>query len=471
MPAVKFYELDTSRRLQMLVDEGLIDERDRATLVPSRALPEDIGSHLIENHIGAFPVPLGLAEHFLIDGRALRVPMATEEPSVIAAAGNAAQRVARSGGFHTRASRRGIVAQIVFRQGDGVGGGRCDADDRADGVGVGGDASGNRSGGRSGKRGLASFLAAHRREIGDVADRAHPTLRSHGGGLCGIEVRRTGEFVEFDLLIATGEAMGANTVNTIAEAVAAYLSARLAGFDLLMAILSNKADDQRVHVEARIAAADLATSTMPGDEVASRIAAAARFAEQSDLRAATHNKGVMNGIVAAALAAGNDVRNVVAAAYADLDAEQRTWTSWRVADGGLCGSIDMPMPIGVVGGAVSTLPVARLAMTMLGHPGADELMGIIASVGLASNLSAMRALVTQGIQAGHMHLQLRSLAMTTGAQGRELEVLTRRLQADPSRASLERARVLLDAIRAEHASKGEASAGRVHTADGREMIE
>ena len=451
MPAVKFYELDTSRRLQMLVDEGLIDERDRATLVPSRALPEDIGSHLIENHIGAFPVPLGLAEHFLIDGRALRVPMATEEPSVIAAAGNAAQRVARSGGFHTRASRRGIVAQIVFRQGDGVGG----------------DASGN----RSGKRGLASFLAAHRREIGDVADRAHPTLRSHGGGLCGIEVRRTGEFVEFDLLIATGEAMGANTVNTIAEAVAAYLSARLAGFDLLMAILSNKADDQRVHVEARIAAADLATSTMPGDEVASRIAAAARFAEQSDLRAATHNKGVMNGIVAAALAAGNDVRNVVAAAYADLDAEQRTWTSWRVADGGLCGSIDMPMPIGVVGGAVSTLPVARLAMTMLGHPGADELMGIIASVGLASNLSAMRALVTQGIQAGHMHLQLRSLAMTTGAQGRELEVLTRRLQADPSRASLERARVLLDAIRAEHASKGEASAGRVHTADGREMIE
>lgn len=451
MPAVKFYELDTSRRLQMLVDEGLIDERDRATLVPSRALPEDIGSHLIENHIGAFPVPLGLAEHFLIDGRALRVPMATEEPSVIAAAGNAAQRVARSGGFHTRASRRGIVAQIVFRQGDGVGG----------------DASGN----RSGKRGLASFLAAHRREIGDVADRAHPTLRSHGGGLCGIEVRRTGEFVEFDLLIATGEAMGANTVNTIAEAVAAYLSARLAGFDLLMAILSNKADDQRVHVEARIAAADLATSTMPGDEVASRIAAAARFAEQSDLRAATHNKGVMNGIVAAALAAGNDVRNVVAAAYADLDAEQRTWTSWRVADGGLCGSIDMPMPIGVVGGAVSTLPVARLAMTMLGHPGADELMGIIASVGLASNLSAMRALVTQGIQAGHMHLQLRSLAMTTGAQGRELEVLTRRLQADPSRASMERARVLLDAIRAEHASKGEASAGRVHTADGREMIE
>ncbi|WP_161786317.1 3-hydroxy-3-methylglutaryl-CoA reductase [Bifidobacterium mongoliense] len=452
---MKFYELDTSRRLQMLVDEGLIDERDRATLAPSRALPEDIGSHLIENHIGAFPVPLGLAEHFLIDGRALRVPMATEEPSVIAAAGNAAQRVARSGGFHTRASRRGIVAQIVFRQGDGVGG----------------DASGNRSGGRSGKRGLASFLAAHRREIGDVADRAHPTLRSHGGGLCGIEVRRTGEFVEFDLLIATGEAMGANTVNTIAEAVAAYLSARLAGFDLLMAILSNKADDQRVHVEARIAAADLATSTMPGDEVASRIAAAARFAEQSDLRAATHNKGVMNGIVAAALAAGNDVRNVVAAAYADLDAEQRTWTSWRVADGGLCGSIDMPMPIGVVGGAVSTLPVARLAMTMLGHPGADELMGIIASVGLASNLSAMRALVTQGIQAGHMHLQLRSLAMTTGAQGRELEVLTRRLQADPSRASLERARVSLDAIRAEHASKGEASAGRVHTADGREMIE
>lgn len=439
----------------MLVDEGLIDERDRATLAPSRALPEDIGSHLIENHIGAFPVPLGLAEHFLIDGRALRVPMATEEPSVIAAAGNAAQRVARSGGFHTRASRRGIVAQIVFRQGDGVGG----------------DASGNRSGGRSGKRGLASFLAAHRREIGDVADRAHPTLRSHGGGLCGIEVRRTGEFVEFDLLIATGGAMGANTVNTIAEAVAAYLSARLAGFDLLMAILSNKADDQRVHVEARIAAADLATSTMPGDEVASRIAAAARFAEQSDLRAATHNKGVMNGIVAAALAAGNDVRNVIAAAYADLDAEQRTWTSWRVADGGLCGSIDMPMPIGVVGGAVSTLPVARLAMTMLGHPGADELMGIIASVGLASNLSAMRALVTQGIQAGHMHLQLRSLAMTTGAQGRELEVLTRRLQADPSRASLERARVSLDAIRAEHASKGEASAGRVHTADGREMIE
>jgi hydroxymethylglutaryl-CoA reductase len=458
---------------------------------------------MVENHIGDFPVPLGLAEHFLIDGEQYLIPMATEEPSVIAAAGNAAQRIACSGGFHTDSTRGGITAQIVFRRGQS--GDSVDAvDEDADGVGgtpvgAGGDISssailaemnvdGSAADSQQTKNPWRDFLHAHIARISEIAQQAHPTLASHGGGLRSVSARRTGdidavghgamnddvlnhagnctennaksiasnsvgtcagEFIEFDLLIDPGAAMGANTVNTIAEAVSRYLAEQLPHCELLMAILSNCAPEQRAKACACIDDELLATKDMPGAQVAERIAAASRFAQVSELRATTHNKGIMNGVNAVVLASGNDTRNVNAAAYADLSERHRTWTDWRFDGERLIGEIDMPMPIGSVGGAISTLPMAKLAMRLLRQPSAETLMGIIASVGLASNLSAMRALVTRGIQAGHMNLQLQSLAMMAGAQGAEAEELIRWLRANPRQASLAAAQEQLRRLRGE----------------------
>jgi hydroxymethylglutaryl-CoA reductase len=533
----KFYELSTDERLSQLISDRQLTAAD-AALLRHGGLNADIASRMVENHIGDFPVPLGLAEHFLIDGERYLIPMATEEPSVIAAASNAAQRIARSGGFRTNSVRSGITAQIVFRSGwsdgsvDAVGtaGGTHSDAGFAGGSDAGSDASssvmlaeanvaGNAAGScagvapvrldspratscRAGKgdghaQGAAGvchmnnnpwddFLHAHIARISEIAQQAHPTLASHGGGLRSVSVRRTGdigaveqsapdngtlnragsyarngakaaaansirayagEFIEFDLLIDPGAAMGANTVNTIAEAVSRYLAEQLHQYELLMAILSNCAPQQRAKASACINAELLATKDMSGTRVAERIAAASRFAQASGLRAATHNKGIMNGINAVVLASGNDTRNVNAAAYADLDDRRRTWTQWRFDGAQLIGEIDMPMPIGSVGGAISTLPTAKLAMRLLRRPSAEALMGIIASVGLASNLSAMRALVTRGIQAGHMNLQLQSLAMMAGAQGDETEKLVRWLRANPSRASFAAAQEQLRQLR------------------------
>ena len=426
---MKFYERDTESRLRLLAAEGSLATQDLELLSDCAALPRAVAEHLIENQIGVFPVPLGLAEHMLVDGHAYRVPMATEEPSVIAAVSNAAQRVARSGGFHTQVLREGIPAQIVFL-----------------------DHSHTREDVQATQ--MQEFLAARQDTITCVADDAHPTLRSHGGGLRSVTAQAHDGFLEFDLLIDPGEAMGANIVNTIAQAVARYLGSQLPGHEPLMAILSNATAQQRVRASAEITMQSLATSDMSGETVARRIVEAARFAQCSGLRAATHNKGVMNGINAVVLATGNDTRNVSAAAYADLDDSRRTWTTWTIRTEGrkpglLRGTIDIPLPIGSVGAAISTLPMAGLAMRLLGQPSASQLMGIMASVGLASNLSAMRALVTRGIQAGHMKLQLSSLAMMAGAQGRELDDLTAALRHNPAQANLTEARRLLTQLRAD----------------------
>lgn len=416
----KFYELTTAQRLGQLRSHGVLDNDDLPILTEGSALPTAVASNMVENHIGAFPVPLGLAEHFLIDGERYIVPMAVEEPSVIAAAGNAAQRIASSGGFRTFVERRGITAQIVF----------ADVPETVD---------------------LKRFVAEHDTQLHQIAYDAHPSLETHGGGLRSITTHAGAGFAELDLLIDPADAMGANVVNTIAEAIAGYCKQELPELDLLMAILSNNAGTQRARSEVRIDVENLATSAMSGHLVAERIAEAARFAEISPLRAATHNKGIMNGINAVVLATGNDTRNVNAAAYADLDEQRRTWTHWSLdeASGQLVGLIDLPLPLGSVGGAMSVLPAAKIALKILRHPNAERLMSIVVSVGLASNLSAMRALVTKGIQAGHMNLQFKSLAISAGARPDELDAVVASLRADPAHASLRAAKDALSDLRPE----------------------
>lgn len=410
----KFYELSTEQRLQQLQEHGILTASEKALFRENIALPTTIANRLVENQIGTFSLPLGLANHFLIDGHQYLVPMAVEEPSVIAAASNAAQRVARSGGFTTQVQRQGIRAQIVFV-------------------------------GQLGQPG--QFLRAQQKTIKQFALQAHPSLIEHGGGLRQIMVQQQEEFVEFQLLIDPGEAMGANVVNTIAEAVGHYLQTQLPQLEYLMAILSNHAPEQRVQAVAEVQFAQLQTSNLSGEVIARKIVQASKLAQISLARAATHNKGIMNGVQAVVLATGNDTRNVAASVYAGLNDQHRSLSSWHLTPKGLRGVLNLNLPLGSVGGAISTLPLAQINLKILQHPSAAQLMRIIASVGLASNLAALRALVTQGIQAGHMNLQLQSLALMAGARNAEIDLIVKQLRQQPQQANLAQAKALITKLR------------------------
>lgn len=414
---MKFRDMSTEERLRMLLSEGHLDEQDTGLLAQSPGLPTDVASNMIENQIGTFPVPLGLAQHFIIDGKPTIVPLALEEPSVIAAASNAAKRCYETGGFTTSVKRGGLTGQVVFN-------GTLDQPEQ--------------------------FLKEHREAVEVVAQTAHPSLVAHGGGLRNIEVLtyRECNFIEFRLTIDPAEAMGANVVNTICEAVGHYLCEQAPSLKLLMAILSNNAPLQSAHAQAVFPFTQLSTAQMDGAQVAERMILASTFAEISQQRAATQNKGIMNGVDAVILATGNDTRNIAAAAYSVLNPEHRTWTHWTVSENCLIGDIDIPMPLGAIGGAISTLPVAQLVMKLLGNPSASQLMGIAASVGLASNMAALFAIVTDGIQKGHMNLQLRSLAIMAGATGeQQIEQVANLLRQDVKLASLDIAKKAVSQIK------------------------
>lgn len=419
---IKFYKLTTSQRIERLYQEGYLSQADFDFLQNGSILTSQTGSHLIENYIGNFSLPLGIADHFMIDQQDYLIPMVTEEPSVIAAACNAAQIISHCGGFQTQVQRVGIRGQIVFQ-------GRLLT---------------------NGKQ----FLQQQYSQLKKIADQTHPTLKQHGGGLKNITVQKYDDFVEFDLLIDSAEAMGANIVNTILEAEAHYLQQQLPELQLLMAILSNHNSQQLAQSQVKIKVSELATEQMYGLQVAQRIVAASHFAEISIARAATHNKGIMNGIIAVALATGNDTRNLSAAIYSFVNEQHSLLTNWQLQGQKLIGTIKVPLPLGSVGGAISTLPSAQLALRILRQPNAVQLMGIIASVGLASNLAALRALVTTGIQSGHMNLQWQSLALMAGAQAQEITPLVAYLTKYPQKANLAAVKLKLKQLRKEHKNHG-----------------
>lgn len=419
---IKFYKLTTSQRIERLYQEGYLSQADFDFLQNGSILTSQTGSHLIENYIGNFSLPLGIADHFMIDQQDYLIPMVTEEPSVIAAACNAAQIISHCGGFQTQVQRVGIRGQIVFQ-------GRLLT---------------------NGKQ----FLQQQYSQLKKIADQTHPTLKQHGGGLKNITVQKYDDFVEFDLLIDSAEAMGANIVNTILEAEAHYLQQQLPELQLLMAILSNHNSQQLAQSQVKIKVNELATEQMYGLQVAQRIVAASHFAEISIARAATHNKGIMNGIIAVALATGNDTRNLSAAIYSFVNEQHSLLTNWQLQGQKLIGTIKVPLPLGSVGGAISTLPSAQLALRILRQPNAVQLMGIIASVGLASNLAALRALVTTGIQSGHMNLQWQSLALMAGAHAQEITSLVDYLNKYPQKANLAAVKLKLKQLRKEHENHG-----------------
>jgi len=340
-----------------------------------------VADRVVENAVGVYALPLGVGLNFVINGRDVLVPMAVEEPSVIAAASNAARMVREGGGFVADADDPVMTAQIEI-----VG---VDDPDAA-----------------------RARVEAARDELLALAHATLPRLADRGGGARELEVRTLPGRVIVHVHIDCRDAMGANMVNTVAEALGEKV-ARLARGRSGLRILTNLCDRRRVRVKARVPARALATEALDGDAVRDGIVAASRFAEDDPYRAATHNKGIMNGVDAVVIATGNDWRGVEAGAHAFAAADGRyrplaVWRQENSAGGDLVGQLEMPMAVGTVGGTLHAHAGARLAQRLLGVTDAKELAMIVGSAGLASNLAALRALATEGIQRGHMALHRKS---------------------------------------------------------------
>jgi hydroxymethylglutaryl-CoA reductase len=400
-----FYKLPTAEKIQQVADRCGLDEEDVRALEAHGALPRDVSERMIENAIGTLEVPLGVGLNFLINGRDYLVPMAIEEPSVVAAVSFAAKIVREAGGFTAEADRQVMLSQVqVTEYGD--------------------------------LETARSALLESREELLALANSFHPSLLTRGGGAFDIEVRvlpapegPAGEpLLVLQLLVDTQDAMGANIVNTMAEGVAPMVEQRTGG-RVFLRILSNLADRRLARAECRIPYALLEDFGQSGERIAYGVWQASRFAEADPYRAATHNKGIMNGVDAVALATGNDWRAIEAGAhaFAARDGQYRPLSTWRMDDGHLVGRLELPLQVGTVGGPIRVHPTARLSLKMLGSPGARELSRVMAAVGLAQNFAAVRALGSVGIQKGHMAMHARCVAVTAGARGEQVERIARRM--------------------------------------------
>ncbi|HMU40697.1 MAG TPA: hydroxymethylglutaryl-CoA reductase, degradative [Pseudomonadota bacterium] len=414
-----FYKLSVRERVLFMRDLlGLPDEA--VAEWEKGGLSVEQANHMVENVIGTYALPLGLGLNFQVNGRDYVVPMCVEEPSVIAAASNAARMVREGGGFFAEADPPVMIAQVQL----------YDVPDTT--------------------RGTQAILA-EKAALLAACDKAQPGLVRRGGGARDLEVRTLLPSGETDcgktdcgktdcgktdsgmlvvhLLVDCCDAMGANLVNTMAEAVAPLL-ASLSGGCFGLRILSNLADKRCVRVRCRVPAQVLQSERFDGVAVRDGIVLASRFAELDPYRAATHNKGILNGIDPVVLATGNDWRGVEAGAhaFAARTGVYRPLATWRAQeDGFLHGSLELPLAVGTVGGTLRVHPGARLALKLLCVRSAQELAMVIASVGLASNLAALRALAAEGIQQGHMSLHARSVAVSAGATGEWVELVAAEL--------------------------------------------
>jgi hydroxymethylglutaryl-CoA reductase len=398
-----FRSLAPEQRRRALAEAGVAPAADLDLLATPGALPGTAADGMIENVIGTFELPLAVASNFLINGKDVVVPMVVEEPSIVAAASYMAKLVRDSGGFFTSSTPPLMRAQIQI-------------------VGV-ADPYGARQ----------SILRA-RADLIELANDRDKVLVGLGGGCRDIEVHvfpdtSRGPMVIAHLIVDVRDAMGANAVNTMAEAVATRIES-VTGGSVRLRILSNLADLRLARASLRVSPSVLTTPEYSGERVIDGMLDAYTFAAVDPYRAATHNKGIMNGIDPIVVATGNDWRAVEAGAhaYAARSGRYSSLTTWeRTNDGDLVGTIEMPMSVGLVGGATRTHPLARVALKILQVSTAQELAEIIVAVGLAQNMGAMRALATEGIQRGHMALHARNIAVAAGAVGPELDWLVKRL--------------------------------------------
>lgn len=404
-------------RLALVAEGAGIESADLDAFGADGGLTVAQADHMIENVIGRISVPVGVATNFTIDGQDRLIPMATEEPSVVAAASNAARMTRDHGGFHTSYSGDVMIAQIQV----------LDAVD---------------------PHGARFALFEAKDELLALANEQDPILVSLGGGAFDISVRvlptRAGTQVIVHLHVDVRDAMGANAVNTMAEAIAPRI-AEIAGTRTLLRILTNKAELRITRARAVFDA-----ELLGGAQVVDDIVAASAFAEADPYRAATHNKGIMNGITAVVLATGNDTRAVESGchSHAARDGRYTALSQFeKDADGNLVGTLEVPLAVGLVGGATRAHPTAQAAVKMLGVETARELASTIAAVGLAQNLAACRALAAEGIQRGHMTLHARTIAASAGAEIEEIAAVAARIVAD-RRIRVEYAREVLTELRA-----------------------
>lgn len=392
-----------AERLAMLVEATGLSAADAAVVGQPGALPLDRANGMIENVVGTFQLPFAVATNFLINGRDYLIPMAVEEPSIVAAASYMARIARDNGGFATSSTGPIMRAQVQVL-------------------------------GTTDPYGARIRLLAARERIIELANSRDAMLISLGGGCKDIEVHvfpdtRRGAMVVMHLIVDVRDAMGANTVNTMAEAVSSTVQ-EVTGGEVRLRILSNLADLRLARASVCLSEASLATKEFSGRRMIDGILDAYEFARVDPYRATTHNKGIMNGIDPVVVATGNDWRAIEAGAHS-FAARRGHYTSlstWEEdKNGNLVGTLEMPMALGLVGGATKTHPAAQAALKILNVSSAQELAEVTVSVGLAQNMAALRALATEGIQRGHMALHARNIAIVAGAVGREIETVAAEL--------------------------------------------
>lgn len=379
-----FYKLSPKDRLIFLKQFADLSETECNLLQNTGSLPLDLADHMIENVVGAMPLPFGIAVNFEVNKHDYLIPMVTEEPSVVAAASYAAKMVRDGGGFHTSSTPPVMIGQIQV-------------------VGL------------SDPEGGRVQVLASKQDILKKANEQDPLLAKVGGGAKEVEARviqtKVGPMLIVELDVDCRDAMGANAVNTMCEAVAPLVE-ELTGGRVYLRIITNLATKRLAKAWCTVP-----KESIGGEEVVDGIVNASAFAAADPFRAATHNKGIMNGIIAVILATGNDHRAIEAGAhaYAALNGRYTSLSTWdKDTEGNLVGSLELPMAVGLIGGAVKTHPIAKIAVKILGVKTANEFGEICAAVGLAQNLGALRALANEGIQRGHMSLHARNIAVAAG---------------------------------------------------------
>lgn len=409
------YRQPPVKRLEAVAEIGGLSSEESA-MISEKGLSLEQADNMVENVIGLFQVPLGVATNFVVDGEEVLIPMATEEPSVIAAASNGARMAREGGGFMTSSTEPVMRALIQVT-------------------------------GIEDPRGARHTILTHADDITKLANDQDPMLVSYGGGMVGLEVNvvetRQGVMVVAHLLVDCRDAMGANAVNTMAEAVAPFIE-NITGGRVYLRIISNLADRRLARAKAVFRAEDIG-----GPEVVEGIILASALAEADPYRAATHNKGIMNGITAVVLATGNDTRAVEAGAhaYAARSGNYRSLSQFeRNEDGDLVGTIELPVAVGLVGGATKVHPVAKASVKLLGVKSADALGRIMAAVGLSQNFAALRALATEGIQRGHMTLHAKNLVAQAGAAEDQVDAIAAKMVAE-GKVTMSRAAELLSEMK------------------------
>ena len=413
-----FAKLSPTERIEALLKEGLLTWDEAQILKEQKGLPLSIADQLTENVLSTFDLPFSLAPYFLINGRDYVLPMVTEEPSVVAAASFAAKLIQRSGGFTTQVHQRQMIGEIAL----------TDVED----VEV-----------------ASKRILEDKETLLQLANEAYPSIVKRGGGARDLWVENKGDFLIVYLAVDPKEAMGANMLNTMLEALTDRIQ-KLSGGQALMAILSNLATRSLVSARCAIDFKVLSRNPEEAIEIAHRMELASQLAQVDPYRAATHNKGIFNGIDALVLATGNDWRAIEAGAhaYAAQSGSYKGLSHWtsQPKEKKLYGEITLPMPVATKGGSIGHNPTVQVSHRFLGEPSAIELAGIIASLGLAQNFAALKALVTTGIQAGHMKLQARSLALLAGAKEEEVpRLVTQLLENKPF--NLEKVQTLLQELR------------------------